>query len=105
MPRVLHLLSTNRFSGAENVACQIIRMFSDLPEYDMAYCSPDGPIADAVKSKGIFFLPMDRLSLCEIKRVIAAYKPDIIHAHDITRQPAGLFVISKSVSFRSAWKP
>lgn len=83
MPRVLHLLSTNRFSGAENVACQIIRMFSDLPEYDMAYCSPDGPIADAVKSKGICFLPMDRLSLCEIKRVIAAYKPDIIHAHDI----------------------
>ena len=27
--RVLHLLSSSRFSGAENVVCQIINMFRD----------------------------------------------------------------------------
>lgn len=32
--RVLHLLASNKFSGAENVACQIIKMFSDEPNFE-----------------------------------------------------------------------
>lgn len=42
--RVLHLLQSSRFSGAENVVCQIIKMFENDKAITMAYCSRDGQI-------------------------------------------------------------
>ena len=48
--RVLHVLASNKYSGAENVACQIIKMFDG--EVEMAYCSPDGEIAKSLHEKG-----------------------------------------------------
>lgn len=79
--RVLHMLKSSTFSGAENVACQIISQFSDGNE--IAYCSPDGDIADALKSRGVTFLPMSKPCFSEARRVINEFKPDIIHAHDM----------------------
>ena len=38
MTKVLHLLASRIYSGAENVVCTIIENFTD--EFDMAYCSP-----------------------------------------------------------------
>ena len=32
---ILHVLYSNRFSGAENVACQIIEMFRESPDVRM----------------------------------------------------------------------
>ena len=49
--KVLHLLASNKYSGAENVVCQIIKMFNNSVE--MVYCSVDGPIAQTLKDKGI----------------------------------------------------
>lgn len=80
--RILHVLNSNKYSGAENVVCQIIKMFADDPGYEMAYCSRDGEIRRVVESKGMRFLPIGDLSKSEIKRIIDEYKPDIIHAHD-----------------------
>lgn len=82
--RVLHLLSSNEFSGAENVACQIINMFNNKGEgVEMAYCSPDGKIGQILKEKGIAYYSIKRLSKKEIKRVIKDFNPDVIHAHDM----------------------
>ncbi|MCB2312025.1 glycosyltransferase [Clostridium tagluense] len=78
--KILHLLSSNKFSGAENVACQIINMFKG--EIDMLYCSPEGPIAESLIDKSIKYRPIKSLSVAEVKRSINEYKPDIIHAHD-----------------------
>ena len=78
--RVLHVLASNRYSGAENVVCQIIEMFQG--EVDMAYCSPDGPIQKSLDEKGIQFFPLSKLNAKELKKVIAKYNPDVIHAHD-----------------------
>jgi glycosyltransferase involved in cell wall biosynthesis len=80
--KVLHLLQSDRFSGAENVVCQIVDMFKNDDLIEMAYCSKDGPIRESVKKFNISFYPMSKLSLKEVKRVIKEYKPDIIHAHD-----------------------
>lgn len=78
--RILHLLASNKFSGAENVVCTIIDNLKD--EFDFVYCSLDGDIADSLKERNIKFYPMEKFSIRELNRVIKLYKPDIIHAHD-----------------------
>lgn len=79
--KVLHLLSSNKFSGAENVVCQIINMFKN--EIEMIYCSPRGQIEESLADKDINYKSIKKLSIKEIKEVIKEYKPDIIHAHDV----------------------
>lgn len=79
--RVLHILSSSHFSGAENVVCQIIKMFDE--EMEMAYVSPDGSIRKALEDRNIFFFPIKKFSHKEIDQVVKEYKPDVIHGHDI----------------------
>lgn len=79
--KVIHLLSSNIFSGAENVVCQIIDIFKN--EEDMYYCSPIGVIDELLEKKDINYIPIKSLSLSEVKKVLLDYKPDIIHAHDV----------------------
>ncbi|TYP75665.1 glycosyltransferase [Paenibacillus methanolicus] len=79
--KVMHVLQSHFYSGAENVACQIIDLFKD--EYEMAYTSANGPIAETLKTRGIKFFPLKQLTFFELKRVIDMYQPDVIHAHDV----------------------
>ena len=81
--KVMHLLQSGKFSGAENVVCQIISMFRDEADIEMVYCSKDGQIRDALKERNIRYFPMSKLCVSEVKRIIKEYKPDIIHAHDM----------------------
>lgn len=81
--KVLHLLSTKRFSGAENVVCQIMSIFRNEQNVEMIYCSPDGQIRDALAERNLHFAPIGKLSVREVKRVIQEQKPDIVHAHDM----------------------
>lgn len=80
--KILHLLYSNKFSGAENVVCQIIGMFQNDTDVEMVYCSPDGQIREALEERNITFVPLKKFSVKEIKRVIKQQKPDVIHAHD-----------------------
>lgn len=82
--RVMHLLQSSRFSGAENVVCQIIKLFEDQPEVEMVYCSPNGQIAEVLKERGINYFPLKKLNNKEVKKAIKFIKPTIIHAHDRT---------------------
>ena len=43
--RILHLLKSNKYSGAENVVLTIMDVCSDM---DMVYASPDGSIREEV---------------------------------------------------------
>lgn len=79
--KVLHVLASNKFSGAENVVCQIINMFDG--EQVMAYASPYGEIEQKLKEKNIQFYGMHKFCLKEIKRIVDEFQPDVIHAHDI----------------------
>lgn len=80
--KVLHLLQSTRFSGAENVVCQIIGMMKNEPNIEMVYCSPDGQIREALKERGVTFEAIKELSVKEVKQIIKKFNPDIIHAHD-----------------------
>lgn len=79
--KVLHVLASNKFSGAENVVCQIIKMFKG--EVEMAYCSPNGEIKKTLENMNIQFFPLEKLNVKNLKKVVAEFKPDIIHAHDL----------------------
>lgn len=89
--KVLHVLNSSSFSGAENVVCQIIKMFEHDSSFDMAYCSIDGPIREMLEEMNIMFYPISAMKSYELKRVITIYRPDIIHAHDMR---ANFFVAS-----------
>lgn len=80
--KVLHMLQSDRFSGAENVVCQIISMCRS-EGVEFAYSSQDGQIREALKERNIDFHPIKKTSISEFKRVINEVKPDVIHAHDM----------------------
>ena len=80
--RVMHLISTDVFSGAENVACQIINLFKNNQEYIMTYCTVIGKNEEALKCRGINTTELDRFNLKSIKKAYSSFKPNIIHAHD-----------------------
>ena len=79
--RILHLLKSNKYSGAENVVLTIMDVCSDM---DMVYASPDGSIREVVESRGHEFYPLNRPTIREVKKAIRELHPDVIHAHDFT---------------------
>lgn len=86
--KVLHILTTDKYSGAENVACQIIKGLEvygnkELIKYESFYCSPDGHIREVLSEKGITFIPLKKWSLINLKEAVSTVKPDIVHAHDM----------------------
>lgn len=80
--KILHILNSNKYSGAENVVITIINQMKQ--NNDIVYVSPDGPIKEYLENNNINYEPVEKISIKEIKRVIKKYNPDIIHAHDFT---------------------
>lgn len=78
--KVIHVLNSNKYSGAENVAITIIKELND--EMECFYVCPRGPIEEVLKKESIKYVPIKKLSVKEINKVIREYNPDIIHAHD-----------------------
>lgn len=80
--RVLHVLYSTIYTGAEKVAAQIIQSFSG--QVDMAYCSlEDATVRKILEDQGITFLSYPDLTPKYLKQVIDSYQPDVIHAHDM----------------------
>ncbi|WP_283153412.1 glycosyltransferase [Guptibacillus hwajinpoensis] len=94
--KVLHLLQSSKYSGAENVVCQIINMNKQNEEVEMVYCSKDGPIRQILEAYKIPFYPMKKLSIRELNTIVKKYKPDIIHSHDATASVVSSLVIADS---------
>ena len=61
--KVLHLISTSLFSGAENVACQIINLFKSDNGYDMKYCAVIGKNKPALEIRKIPVLELNKFSI------------------------------------------
>lgn len=83
MKRILHVLMSDTFSGAENVVCQIIEMFKD-EDVEMFYAGIEGPvIRQALAERAIKFVPMRSRSIKEVRKAILQINPTLIHAHDM----------------------
>ncbi len=80
--RIMHVLNTRKYSGAENVVITLISATRD--KVDAVYVSMDGPIRTFLEEAQISFRPITKMTVSEIRRVIREINPDIIQAHDYT---------------------
>jgi glycosyltransferase involved in cell wall biosynthesis len=87
--KILHLLSSNAYSGAESVAIKIISTLSD--EYEFAYVSPKGPIVEKLKENNITYIPLKGMNPYYVNGILKSWKPDVIHAHDFRASIASAF--------------
>ncbi len=79
--KVIHLMSTNDYSGAENVVFKIINGTRD--SIDVYYATRKGRICQFLRDYDISnVILINKLSISEIRRIEKEYQPDIIHAHD-----------------------
>jgi glycosyltransferase involved in cell wall biosynthesis len=78
--KILHILNTASYSGAENIAISIINKMS--AGYECAYVSLDGSIRNILANHKITFLPVAKITVSEIRRVAKLFNPHLIHAHD-----------------------
>lgn len=99
--KVLHLICTDIFSGAENVACQIINGFQGDDNFEMVYCSPLGKNEQSLKERNIKYLKIEKFNIKCIKKAIKDFKPDVVHAHDIKASVMAAIVCSKNVKIIS----
>lgn len=80
--RVLHILKSSIYSGAESVVITMIKRMSD--EYDMMYVATDGEIKTTLQQEKIPHFLLKEFSRKSISDVIKTFRPDIVHAHDFT---------------------
>lgn len=78
--KIFFIMSTNDYSGAENVNFSIIEGLKD--KYDFYWVSKKGNINSYLNERNINWIEIEKLSVSEIKRVIKQFKPDILHATD-----------------------
>lgn len=81
--RILHVLYSHVYGGAENIVCQIIHMFQDNPDVEMFYTSPDGSVRPSLEERGIRYYPLKAFTVSEIRRVIREVQPTVLHTHDM----------------------
>ena len=82
--KVMHVLNSRIYSGAEKVVCQIIKDFERSGDVRMVYCSPESDIVEKMLAEqGVTYLKVDSLTPVNLRRVIQEQKPDLIHAHDM----------------------
>ena len=86
--KILHVLASNRFAGAERVAVNIIK---NMPEHDCTYVSPPGPIEEQLGNLGISYYLIDELTPWNMRKVINYFQPDIVHAHDYRASVMSVF--------------
>lgn len=80
MKNIVHLLSSGGYSGAENIAINIIKNTPN--QFDSAYLSINGPIEAVLVENNVQYFPLKRNSLKSIYDGIKVSKANIIYAHD-----------------------
>lgn len=61
--KVLHILSSKTYNGAENVVCQINSMLQGTEDnIELIYCSLDGPVRSHIEENRIRFIPVSKIA-------------------------------------------
>ncbi len=80
--RIVHLLRSGGYSGAENVAISIIK--GTQAYCSSIYVSPDGPVHTILQNNGIRHGRIPNTTLFTVRKALKRCRPDVIHAHDFT---------------------
>ncbi len=94
--KVLHVLNTGSYSGAENVIITIINHLKKDPSIECVYVSLYGDIEKRLKKEGIAYYPVEKLSVANLKKAFKDLSPDVIHAHDFTASILTAFCFPKA---------
>lgn len=95
MINVIHILNTNSYSGAENVAITILNNLNKDSNYITKYIAINGPIEQNLIRNKIDYILLDKLNYYNLRKVIKKVKPDIIHCHDFTTSVLVSFMTKK----------
>ena len=80
--RVLHVLKSSVYSGAENVVITIMHSLSE--QFEFVYVATDGPIRETLEKEKLSFCLLPSFSRKNLSEAIKKYEPDIVHAHDFS---------------------
>lgn len=80
--KVLHVLKSSIYSGAENVVITIMKNLKK--DYEFMYLATDGTIRETLEQEQIPFVLLSTFNIKNLLKVIREYQPDIIHAHDFS---------------------
>lgn len=89
--KVIHLLNSSSYSGAEKVIIKIIEEINKEENKELIYVSPEGNIKQILEKTKISYIPIKEMSRKEIKRIYQEQKPDIMHMHDFRASIIGAF--------------
>lgn len=92
--KVLHIIPTYNYSGAENVAISIINYLKD--DYDFDYCSFDGNTKIILSKQNINFICLKKFNIFSVRKIIKAGNYDIVHAHDYRASCICRFAFTKA---------
>lgn len=99
--KIVHLVNTGVYSGAEKVAIQIIEKCRVESNIEFVYAGKRGMIEEILQEKEIPFYEVNAKSLMEIKKMCQELKPDIIHAHDYTAAFFSCMAVGRKISVLS----
>lgn len=80
--KVMCVLKSSEFSGAENVVLTIIKYLQN--QYDFLYVATEGSIRERLEDEKIPFYLMRKFNWYGLYKIINRWKPDIVHAHDFS---------------------
>lgn len=80
--KVLHVLKSSVYSGAENVVITIIKHLEQI--FDMVYVATDGSIRQTLEKEHVKYCLFSQFSRQNLKKVFTEQTPDIVHAHDFS---------------------
>lgn len=105
--KIVHILNTDSYSGAENVAIQIIdyinnglKSMNDVSKgcgFEAIYMSKNGSIKDVLVEREIPFYAVEQINRESIKRMLEELQPDILHCHDYTTSILAAYCTRKKV--------
>lgn len=95
--KIVHILNSNKFSGAENVAIQIINWTKKNENIDCVYMSPKGDIEEKLRENNIESYLVENISAKTIKKMISDIQPDILHCHDYTASILASIVTNRRI--------
>ena len=91
----MHLLNSDRYSGAENVVISILKHTNN--SVNNIYVSKKGDIEKRLQKEGVNYYLLDDVGFSSVKKAVKEIKPDIIHAHDFTASIIAAVVAPKKV--------
>lgn len=93
MKKIVHLLTSNKYGGAESIAMDTINNLKS--DYSFTYVSPNGPIKDELKEKHIEHAAFELKNVLTLIKQMRVQQPDIIHAHDFKASLLATFLFRR----------